>query len=85
MTVVVSVAVPENDGVVLLECGSGWFSVTVGAVVFTVNVTGELFPSPLPTSELASLAMAVKVRFPLGSAGLTAAEVHCLFRLFRPA
>ena len=42
VTGVVSLAVPVKDGAALLDGDLGEFNVTVGAVVFTVNVTGEL-------------------------------------------
>ena len=44
VTGVVSLALPLNAGVALAEGVSGWSSVTVGAAVSTVNVTGELTP-----------------------------------------
>ena len=42
VTGVVSVAVPLKDGVALSDGDSGMFSVTVGAAVSTVKVTGRL-------------------------------------------
>jgi hypothetical protein len=44
VTGLVSLAVPVKDGVALLDGDLGEFNVTVGAAVFTVNVTGELVP-----------------------------------------
>ena len=73
LTVVVSLAVPLNDGVVLFDSGGGCSKVTVGEVVSTTNVTGELVPVGFP-SELSWLAIAVY--FPLGSAGLALPDVQ---------
>jgi len=50
-TLVVSLAEPLNRGVVSFDGDGGWFSVTVGELVSTTNVTGELLPGELP-SEL---------------------------------
>ena len=41
---VVSLAVPVKDGLRLFERSSGGFSVTLGATVSIVNVTGALAP-----------------------------------------
>ena len=68
----VSLAVPVKDGVVLLD-GTSWFSATLGVVVSTVKVTGELVPVGFP-SELGWVASAVYC--PLGSAGLALLEVQ---------
>jgi hypothetical protein len=58
VTGVVSLANPVKDGVVSLEGDFGWFSVTSGDAVLTVNVTGSLVPAGLP-SELGWVATAV--------------------------
>jgi len=71
---VVSLAVPVKDGVVLLDGVSGWFRVTVGGAVLTVKVTGALVPVGLPRSELSWVATAVYS--PLDSVGLAAPEVQ---------
>ena len=52
---------------------SGWVNVTVGEVVSTMNVTGELVPVGFP-SELGCVAIAVYCPFDRG--GLTAAEAQ---------
>ena len=70
-----SLAVPVNDGVVLLDRNAGEFNVTVGGDVLTVKVTGSLLPAGLP-SGLAWMATAVKVCFPLGRAGVALPEVQ---------
>ena len=57
-TCVESLAVPVKEGVVSLERETGAFSVTVGAVVSTVNVTRWLAPAGFP-SELSWVATAV--------------------------
>jgi len=49
VTVVVSLAVPVKDGVVLLERSAGEFNVTVGGAVSTLNVTAALRPAGLPS------------------------------------
>jgi hypothetical protein len=51
VTAVVSLAEPVKDGVVSFDGDSGWFNVTVGEAVSTVNVTGALTPAGFP-SEL---------------------------------
>src|SRR2546421_13031732 len=71
VTVVLSLAVPVNDGLRLLDGEAGWFSVTVGAAVSTVNLTASLSPSGLP-SELGSVATAVY--WPSFKAGLARPE-----------
>jgi hypothetical protein len=58
VTAVVSLAVPVKDGVVSLEGDLGVLSVTLGAAVSTVNVTGALRPAGSP-NELGSVAIAV--------------------------
>ncbi len=57
-TWVSALAVPVNDGVRTFEGVVGVASVTVGTLVSTLKLTGELLPSSLP-SELGSTAMAV--------------------------
>jgi hypothetical protein len=51
VTVVVSLAEPVKEGMVLFDGDSGWFNATVGDAVSTVNVTGPLTPAGFP-SEL---------------------------------
>src|SRR3954447_8896594 len=75
VTVSVSLAEPENDGVVWLEGDSTAFSVTVGEAVLTVNVTVLLRPSELPI-ELGCVATAVY--WPLVSPGLACPELQLL-------
>jgi hypothetical protein len=75
VTCVVSLAVPLKDGVVLFDGDTGWFNVTVGAAVSTVNVTGRLVPAGFPR-ELGWVAIAVYVCFPLNKAGLASPEVQ---------
>src|ERR1017187_4275842 len=58
VTVVMSLAVPVNDGVRSFEGEGGRFSVTVGEAVSTSNVTGLLVPAGFP-SELGWTATAV--------------------------
>jgi hypothetical protein len=58
VTPVVSVAVPLNVGVVLLESVAGWFSLTWGDSVLIVKATELLVPPGFP-SELDSVANAV--------------------------
>src|SRR5438477_3839296 len=76
VTAAVSLAVPVKLGDGLLAGDFGWVTVTVGAVVSTVNVTGVLVPSGLPGNELFCTAIAVYVCFSVCSAGLAAVEVH---------
>src|SRR6476469_6435298 len=73
VTVVVSLAVPVNDGVVSLEGDGGCFKVTVGEAVSISKVTGLLFPAGLP-SELVWVALAVYS--PLERAGLAPPELQ---------
>src|SRR5437879_12920280 len=72
-TLVVSLAEPLNGGVVSFDGDGGWFSVTVGELVSTTNVTGELLPGELP-SELGWTATAVYG--PLVKAGLACPELQ---------
>jgi hypothetical protein len=58
VTLVVSLAVPLNDGVVLFDGVLGVFSVTCGGPVSIVKVTGALFPAGFPR-ELGCVAIAV--------------------------
>jgi hypothetical protein len=44
VTVVMSLAVPMKDGVVLLDRNAGEFNVTRGGPVSTTNVTAALVP-----------------------------------------
>ena len=74
LTLVVALAVPVNVGAVLLEGVGGCFSVTVGELVSTMNVTGVLTPVGFPGSELSWVATAVYC--PLGRAGLAGPEVQ---------
>ena len=74
-TSVVSLAVPENDGSVLFDGVTGCASVTTGGSVLTSKVTFPLSPSPLPR-PLFSLAYAVNVCFPSGSALLSVLVDH---------
>ena len=53
-----ALAVPVNDGVRCFDGVTSAFSVTVGGLVSTVKLTGELVPGPFP-SELGSTAIAV--------------------------
>src|ERR1700724_746619 len=77
VTALVSVAVPVNAGLGLLERGFACgFNVTVGGFVSTTKVTGVLLPSGLPEIELFWTAIAVKVWVPLASVGLTGPEPH---------
>jgi hypothetical protein len=73
VTGVVSLAKPVKEGVVLLLSGAGWWRLTVGGFVFTVNDTVLLCPVPLP-SELSCAATAVYS--PLSSAGLASPELQ---------
>src|SRR2546423_10138259 len=73
VTDVVSLAVTVNDGFRVLDGEAGWFSVTVGAAVSTVNLTASLLPSGLP-SELGCVATAVY--WPSFKAGLAGPEVQ---------
>ena len=73
ITGVWSLAAPEKDGALLPDGDGGASSVTVGADVSIVNVTGALLPGTLPM-PLGCVAMAVKVPSP--SAGRAAAEVQ---------
>src|ERR1035441_7852483 len=73
VTVVMSLAVPVNDGVRLFDGEGGRFSVTVGEAVSTSNVTGLLSPSGFP-SELGWTATAVYS--PLESDGLALPELQ---------
>src|SRR5437899_13029157 len=75
VTVVVSLAVPLNDGVVSLDGEDGDLSVTVGDVVSTVKDTGLLVPAGFP-SELCCVAIAVYVCLPFSSAGLAGDELQ---------
>ena len=58
MTVVVSLAVPLNDGVESFVGEETVFNVTTGLAVCTVNVRSRLKPGPLP-NELSCSATAV--------------------------
>jgi hypothetical protein len=58
VTPVVSLAVPLNVGLVLLEGVAGWFSVTCGDSMLTEKAIELLVPGGLP-SELDSVATAV--------------------------
>ena len=71
----VSLAEPLNDGAVLLDGDFTGSNVTVGEVVSTTNVTGELVPAGFP-SELVWLATAVYVCFPLARLGFALPEVQ---------
>jgi hypothetical protein len=75
VTVVVSVAVPVNDGVVLFDSGlASAFNVTFGDSVSTMKVTGALVPGELPIA-LVWVAVAVYVpRVRAGAAGFDAHE-----------
>ncbi len=76
VTGVVSLAPPEKDGVVWLETSAIRSSVTTGASVLTSKAfVVSLLPSALPR-PLFSVANAVKVCLPLGSAGLSAGVDH---------
>jgi len=68
-----SLALPVKDGVVSFEGDFGWFKVTVGELVSTVNVAGALSPLGFP-SELSCVATAVYC--PLTSDGLALPELH---------
>src|SRR5664280_45776 len=69
VTVVMSLAVPVNDGVRSFEGEGGRFSVTVGEAVSTVNVTGvDVLVSPSPPSSVCS---ATAVYVPSGSGEVT--------------
>ena len=57
VTGVVSLAKPVKDGVVSFDSGVGWFSLTVGAAVSTVNVTASL--APFSSARLVCVACAV--------------------------
>ena len=70
-----SLAVPEKDGVVSFDGDGGPSRVTVGGSVSTTKVTGALFPGPL-WIPLGWLANAVKVCRPPGRAGVTSPAVH---------
>src|SRR5437588_12836055 len=70
-----SLAVPAKEGVVLPEGDFGWFNVTVGGEVLTVNVTVLLFPAALPR-ELDWTAIAVYC--PLESGGPASLEAQVL-------
>jgi hypothetical protein len=72
-TFVVSLAMPVKGGVVSFEGDGGWFRVTVGELVSTTKVTGELLPGELP-SELGWVATAVY--WPLAKAGLACPELQ---------
>ena len=71
-TSVFSLAVPENDGVVLFDGDAGATIVTTGDSVLTSKPTAGLLPSPLP-SPLFSVATAVNACLPVGSALLSVA------------
>jgi hypothetical protein len=58
VTVVVSLASPLNDGLVLFDGDAGLFNVTVGEAVLTANVTLLLLPAGFP-NELGWVATAV--------------------------
>ena len=75
MICVVSLAVPVNAGVTLLDRVGGEFNVTVGGAVSTLNVTGALTPAGFP-SELACVAVALYVFVPLDRAGVALPEVQ---------
>ena len=66
-------AVPVNDGAVTLDGDFGWFNVTVGEFVSTVNVTGRLLPVGFPR-ELGWYATAVY--WPFDRTGVTVPEVQ---------
>ena len=68
-----SLADPVNDGVVLFDRSAGESSVTLGAAVSTVKVTGSLTPAGFP-SGLGWVAIAVYC--PLERAGLALPEPH---------
>ena len=59
----------------LLERAIGGLSVTVGGFVSTVKATGALLPGGFP-SELAWVATAVYVCFPLARLGLALPDVQ---------
>src|ERR1700704_5332119 len=73
VTVDDSLAVPPNDGFVLLDRAGGALSVTVGGSVSIRKVRGSLDPVGFP-SELSCVARAVYC--PLGSAGLAGSDVQ---------
>ena len=64
---------PLKEGVVFFDGVGGWFNVTVGELVSTMNVTGELVPGEFP-SELGCSAIAVNC--PLERAGLASPELQ---------
>src|SRR6266852_2784116 len=68
---VLSLEVPLNDGIRLLDGDFGAFNVTVGAAASTLNVTGLLTPGEFP-AELGWLAIAAY--WPLTSGGLALLE-----------
>src|SRR5437879_5212922 len=76
VTPVVSLAVPVNEGVALLDGDLGDVMLTVGALVSRMKVTGALVPSGFPRSALFWIATAVKLCLPAASAGLTGPELH---------
>src|SRR5882762_6934772 len=65
VTVSVSVAEPEKEGVVSPDGDFGWFNVTVGGEVLTVKVAVLLFPGAFPI-ELGWTAIAVYCPFESG-------------------
>jgi hypothetical protein len=73
VTGVVSLAVPENDGVVSFDGEAGACSVTVGDCVSTTKLTGSLAPTEKP-NEPGCVANAVYT--PSARAGLTRAEIQ---------
>src|SRR6266436_1113622 len=73
VTVVVSVAVPVNDGVALFDSLAGGSNVTFGDSVSMTKVTGALVPGELP---IALVWVAVAVYVPRGRAGAAGFDAH---------
>ena len=70
-----SLAVPEKDGLRLLDTSPGPPRVTVGGSVLTSKLTSLLLPSASPAA-LFSVAYALKMCFPVGSAALSVLVAH---------
>src|SRR5438309_10114726 len=76
VTSVSSLALPSKEGVVFRDGVVGWTIVTSGALVLTSKLTTLLSPSVLPEIPVFSIALAVKLCLPAGSALVSGAVFH---------